>query len=194
MNKKYHFTEEMDDEIRRVYRDGIGMRYKRNTGYLKKLSKRMGVPAWVISQRATEIGALPTQRKEPRWTQEEIDILQQSAHLSLHAIQVRIKKAGYWRTQQGIQIRRCQEQFLQNLDGHSATAVARCFGVNPKTVQRWISVGWLKTTTRESARPVEQGPLFYIKDKWIREFIVESVAVIDFRKLDKYWLVDLLTN
>lgn len=184
----------MDDEIRRVYQDGIGMRFKRNTGYLKKLSERMGFPGWVISQRATEIGALPTQRREPRWTQEEVDILQQFAHLSLHAIQVRIKKAGYRRTHQGIRIKRTQMRFLQNLDGHSATAVARCFGVTPKTVQRWISVGWLKATRRESVRPVEQGALYYIEDEWIREFIIDSVSVIDFRKLDKYWLVDLLAN
>ena len=35
MKKKYHFTEEIDAEIRRVYREEVGIRSKRHTGYLK---------------------------------------------------------------------------------------------------------------------------------------------------------------
>ena len=138
MKKKYHFTEEMDDEIRRVYQEEIDIKTRRYTGYLKGLSKRFGIPPWTISKRATTIGALATQRKEPNWTQSELNILQRASHLSLHRIQFILKKNGYRRTQQGIQIKRKQERFLQNLNGHSARSVARCFGVDPKTVQRWI--------------------------------------------------------
>ena len=194
MKKKYHFTEEMDDEIRRVYRDEIDIKTRRHTGYLKALAKRLEMPPWMISKRATQIGALATQKKEPNWTQKERDILQRVAHLSLHRIQFTLKRNGYPRTQQGIQIERKKQRFLQKLNGHSARSVARCFGVDPKTVQRWISVGWLKATQRDTSRTPRQGEIFYIKDKWIRDFVVDSISIIDFRKVDKYWLVDLLTN
>ena len=36
--------------------------------------------------------------------------------------------------------------------------------------------------------------MYYIKDKWVKNFIVENVNIIDFRKVDKYWLVGILTE
>ncbi len=194
MNKKYYFTEYMDDEIRRVYREQVNIKSKLHTGYLKDLSKKLGIPSWRISKRAVELGAIASQKKEPNWSDQEIRILQSSAHLSLGRIQVNLKKLGFHRTQQGIQQKRKHMRFLQNLNGHGVLSVAECFGVDRKTVLRWIELGWLKTTKRETIRTEEQGELFYIKDKWIRDFVVDSVSVIDFRKIDKYWVVDLLAN
>ena len=194
MNKKYFFTEQIDDMIREVYRDKINIRSKLHTGYLKDLSKRLGIPDWRISKRAVELGAMASQKKEPNWSDRELRILQSSAHLSLPRIQVNLNKLGFHRTQQGIQQKRKHMRFLQNLNGNSISSVAECFGVDKKTVVRWIKNGLLKSTRRETTRTAEQGELFFIKDKWIREFVVDSVAVIDFRKIDKYWVVDLLAN
>ncbi len=194
MRKKYHFTEEIDARIRRVYQEEVGMKSKLHTGYLKKLGKELNMPSWRISKRATELGVLPTKKKEPNWSDQELKILYTSAHLSLGMIQKNLKKLGFHRTQQGIQQKRKHMRFLQNLHGHSAASVAIGFGVDKKTAVRWIENGWLKATRRETTRNEGKANLFYIKDKWIREFIIESVAIIDFRKLDKYWIVDILAN
>lgn len=194
MKKKYHFTEEIDARIRRVYQEEVGMRSILHTGYLKELSKELGMPNWRISKRATELGVLPTKRKEPNWSERELKILQSSAHLSLGRIQKNFKKCGFHRSQQGIQQKRKHMRYLQNLNGHSAASVAIAFGIDKKGVVRWIEKGWLKATRRETTRDEGNANMFFIKDKWIKAFIIDSVAVIDFRKLDKYWLVDLLTN
>lgn len=194
MKQKYFFTDEMDDRIREVYQQEVGMKSKLHTGYLKKLSFAFGIPPWTISKRACKLGVLPTQRKEPNWADHELKILESSAHLSVPRIQNNLKKYGYSRTHQGILIKRKEMRFLKNLNGHSARSVAECFGVDPKTVMRWIEQGWLKATKRETNRAKSQGELFFIKDKWIKKFIVHSVSVVDFRKIDKYWLVDLLAN
>lgn len=194
MKRKYHFTEEIDARIRQVYQEEIGMRSKLYTGYLKELSKELGMPNWRISKRATELGVLPTKKKEPNWSERELKILQSSAHLSLGRIQKNFKKYGFHRTQQGIQQKRKHMRYLQNLNGHKASAVAIGFGVDHKAVIRWIEKGWLKAARRETTRDEGKANMFYIKDKWLREFIIESVAIIDFRKLDKYWIVDLLVN
>ena len=55
-------------------------------------------------------------------------------------------------------------------------------------------MGWLKASQRDTSRTPRQGEIFYIKDQWIREFIIESVSIIDFRKVDKYWFVDILAH
>jgi len=86
-------------------------------------------------------------------------------------------------------------QLLQDLDGQSATSLALCFGVDPKTVMRWIDNGWMRTEKRSGANGSRgKWDHFYIKDKWVKAFIVENVNVIDFRKVDKHWLVSLLTG
>lgn len=33
-----------------------------------------------------------------------------------------------------------------------------------------------------------------VREHHLRRFVIENVALIDFRKVDKFWLVDLLTS
>ena len=194
MKKKYHFTEEIDARIRKAYQEEVGMKTKLHTGYLSKLSEELDMPSWRISKRATELGVLPTKKKEANWNTRELRILESSSHLSLSRIQKNLKRVGFQRTQQGIQQKRKHMRYLQNLNGHSAASVAVGFGIDKKGVVGRIEKGWLRASRRETTRDEGNANMYYIKDKWIKEFIVESVAVIDFRKLDKYWIVDILAN
>ena len=86
-------------------------------------------------------------------------------------------------------------RFLQNLPGQSLTSLSFCFGVDSSVVARWIKKGLMKTQKRGTARTEDQGgDSYYIKDIWVRNFIVDNVGILDFRKIDKYWLVDLLSG
>ena len=58
-NKKYHFTPAMDDRIRRLYQDKVGMKSVAYKGYVRDLATEFGRPRWRISRRALEIGVLP---------------------------------------------------------------------------------------------------------------------------------------
>lgn len=193
--RKYHFTEEMDAEIRELYQNHVMMKAVQHKGYVRDLANKFGIPRWRVSRRACELGVLPVQKKEPNWTERELSILQQNSHLSTARIQIRLKKYGFHRSESAIIQKRKRMRYPANLNGNSALAVAHCFGIDIHCVTRWIKNGWLKANRRGTARtPAQGGDEWYIKDKWIRDFIIDSVAVIDFRKIDKYWLVDLLAN
>ncbi|MBW2653636.1 MAG: hypothetical protein JRC91_01535 [Deltaproteobacteria bacterium] len=195
MKKKYNFTPEIDEQIRQLYRVEVGIRSVAYKGPVRDLAKRFNMPRWCVSRRALKLGVLPIQKKEPNWSEKEIKILEHNSQYSAKTIQKKLKAAGYCRTEVGIILKRKRMRFLQNLDGYSAQSVATCFGIDVHAVTRWIDKGWLRAERRNTDRTdLQGGDCWYIKNKWIREFVIDSVAVIDFRKIDKYWITDLLSS
>jgi hypothetical protein len=82
---------------------------------------------------------------------------------------------------------------LSNLKGQSATSLAQCFGVDAKTITRWIGLGHLKAGKRGTARTaIQGGDMWFIKDKAIREFVLSCPELVDLHKVDKLWLFSLL--
>jgi len=69
--KKYNFTNEMDDQIRKLYQDKVGMKSVAYKGYVRDLAIKINMPRWRVSKRAVELGVLPVQKKEPVWSDEE---------------------------------------------------------------------------------------------------------------------------
>lgn len=179
----------MHNRIRKAYQGDTG------NGEIRDLAIRLGLPRWKVTRYAISQGFTAKQKKEPDWSQRELSILHQNAHLAASVIQKRLKKHGFCRTEVGIVIKRKRMRFLQNLNGHSARSVAECFGIDVHSVMRYIKNGWLVAKKRGTQRTEAQGgDSWYIKDKDIRDFVINSVAVVDFRKIDKYWLVDLLSG
>lgn len=192
--KKYNFTSEMDGRIRLLYLNDVGMRSVAYKGYVRDLAADFGMPRWRVSRRAAELGIVPVQKKEPVWSEKELKILERNSYKTPVNIQIHLRIAGFHRSQMGILLKRKRMRFLKNLNGQSSRSVALCFGVDDHVITGWIKKGWLKAKKRGTERTEAQGgDHWFIKNKWIREFIKESVAVIDIRKVDKYWLVDLLT-
>lgn len=186
---KWIITPAMHDTIRSAYQDDTG------NGQINDLAILLGLSRWRVTRYAVEQGWIARQKKEPVWSERELSILHQNAHLTPRVIQRRLKKYGYHRSEIGIVIKRKRMRFLQNLNGHSACSVAQCLGVDIHVVSNYIKKGWLKARKRGTDRTaIQGGDHWYIKDKDIRDFIRDSVAVIDFRKLDKYWLIDLLAG
>lgn len=192
---KYHFTPEQDDQIRRLYQNEVGIKAVAYKGPVRDLADKFGMPRRRISKRAVELGILPMQKKAPPWTEEELKILGRNAHLTNRIIQKKLEGAGFHRTEIGILLKRKRMRYVSNLKAQNVGMVAECFGVDRRTVVRWIQKGWLKARRRGTDRTDSQGGDYYfIRDKWIRDFVIGSVAVIDFRKLDKQWLVNILTG
>ena len=124
------------------------------------------------------------------WTESELRILERNAHFSPNTIKKKLKAAGYKRSETSIVIKRKRMRFLQNLGGQSANSLAQCLGIGVHSVLYHINNGNLKAERREENK---ETPAYYIKDREVKKFIVNHVDTIDFRKIDKYWLVDLLT-
>ena len=184
---KYPITPEMHNEIRRVYQNSArGAR----TAYARKVS----IPLWAITKYAMNQGWMEKQKKEPNWGATELKILGRNAHLSPTRIQFKLKQEGFKRTINGIVLKRKKMRMLQNLNGQSAASVADCFGVDIHFVLRAIKGGRLKATRRDTNRTDSQGgDIWYIKDRDIKEYVVDHLNEIDVRKVDKYWFVDILT-
>jgi hypothetical protein len=187
---KWQLTPEIEAQIRRVYRESTG------DGEIRDLAKRLGIPRWRISRWALHLGVVEPRRKEPDWNDAEIAVLKRWAHLTPERIQIRLKSAGFHRSVMGIFLKRKRMRFLRNLDGYTSRQLAECFGVScSKTVTRWIELGHLKAERRGTNRlEIQGGDMWFIREKDVRQFIIESIALIDIRKVDKFWFVDLLAR
>lgn len=186
---KWPITPEMAEEIKRLYQTDTG------NGQVAALAKKWGYPRWKISRYVVIHGWVPTQPKEPDWSDEEKSILERNAHFSPEAIRRRLKNHGYVRSVSGIVNKRKRLRYCQNLNGQSAVKLALCFGTDAKFVTKAIQDGRLKAARRGTRRTERQGgDSYYIKDKDIRKYIIDNVHEIDFRKADKYWLIDILAG
>lgn len=186
---KWQITPLIHEQIRRVYLQGTG------NNEVNRLAASLGLPRWKISRYAQRQGWLAVQRKEPDWIPREIKILETHAHLVPERIQHYLKKEGFARSLTAIVLKRKRLNFLQNLKGQSATSLAVCFGVDMKTVQRWILQGRLQAKKRGTARtPRQGGDMWFIMDRDIRDFILTYPEFIDLRKVDKFWFIDLLAG
>jgi len=186
---KYPITPEIHERIKTVYQKMTG------NGEVNELAKELGYPRWRLSRYALLQGWVAKTHKEPDWTEKELGILERSAHLVPERIQINLKRVGFKRSLAGIVLKRRRMRFLQNIDGSTARSVAECFGIDVHGVTRYIEKGWLKARRRGTKRTERQGgDHWLIKDQWVRDFVINHVGVIDFRKVDKYWLVDLLAG
>ncbi|RJR32463.1 MAG: hypothetical protein C4567_18765 [Deltaproteobacteria bacterium] len=185
----YPVTPEMHRAIQEVYQNFTGK------GQMLELAGRLGLPRWKVSRYAVNQGWIARQKKEPDWRAPELAILEQSAHCSLEVIQRRLRKAGFTRSLPGILVKRKRLKLPQNLQGQSIWQLADCFGVDQKVVQGWVFKGYLKAQKRGTHRtPRQGGDIYFIRDRWVRQFVLEHPELVDLRKVDKFWFIDLLAG
>ena len=70
-----------------------------------------------------------------------------------------------------------------------------CLGVDDHFITRAIETKKLRAQRRGTHRTNRQGgDIYFIRDAWVRNYILNYINEIDIRKVDKYWFVDILTN
>jgi hypothetical protein len=181
-------SEHIDALIRRTYQT------KPERYEIKKLAQTIGRTRQWIRTRAIKLGIAVPRFKEPNWTPAEIEIVLEAPHRAPVVLQRRLRKAGFERSEVAIvnMITRAGIS-THDPDHYTAHGLAVAFGVDVHVVLGWITKGWLRAKRRGTKRVEEQG-----RDQWwvnrrnIKTFVQTSVQVIDFRKLDKVWLVELL--
>ena len=194
---KYKFTTEVDAKICAAYAGSIGMS---RLPALQVLSREIGVPSWAIRRRALALGAsvaqlFPKGRKPCAWSDEEKRIVTESAALSLEIIGGKLRKAGYARSKNAIKVFIARSIGRKPKIGYSATALAARLGVDSHSVTRWIRQKLLKAQAAGTVRkPQQGGDAYLVSPADAREFCIRYVALLDFRKVDKFWLVELLAG
>ncbi len=186
---RFPITPEIHEAIVRIYQRDTG------NGQVAALANRLNYPRWKITRYAIRAGLIAKQKKEPDWNEREIHILELNAHRCPEIIQRKLKISGFIRSVTGIVLKRKRMRFLGNLDGMSARSVADCLGVDVHFIMRAIQGGRLKAERRGTQRIESQGGDFwYIKEKAIKEYILNWINEIDIRKVNKHWFVDLLAH
>ena len=186
---KWPITPEIHEQIKRVYQESTG------NGEVQALAERLGYPRGRISHYAENQGWIAKQSKQPNWTEKELAILESNAHLSPGVISAKLRKAGFVRSRTAIAIKLRRMRFLKNLAGDSATRVAEGFGVSIKVVLDWIKKGYLLAERRGTERTASQGgDHYFIREAWVRELVLQHPELVDLRKVDKFWFIDLLAG
>ena len=168
---------------------------------LKNLSRLTGRPRAWFSNRAAVLGHSRPKFREPDWSDAELAILDAKSHLSPGYIRELLRNAGHKRTVNAIVLKLRRRGWQRGkADGrYTKLMLQDCFGVSGDTLSRWVERYGL-VVERERAigagRHAEPHPgaEWSVRERDLRSFVAQNVAIIDFRKVDKFWLVDLLTE
>lgn len=184
---KYIFTPEMDQEILYTYSINTDSRPR-----IINLAKKFRMPRWAIYQRALKIGAMKSPHQKKPWTEEEISILEKHARYEPLTIMKRLEKAGYQRSIASIVLKRKRMRLLSNGKGMSACLCAEFLGIDLHWVLNNIRQGLLKA---EIIRRDREGKAnYYIKETDLRKFIVNNPDLVDLRRVEKYYFIELVAN
>lgn len=183
-------TPAIDQAITRLYQQPP------RKGAVSELAEKLGRPRWWISKRAQTLGLTTPRFADPAWTDAELDLLGETAHLTLASAARAFRSDGYKRSATAIQTMRKRQAYKPADNGYyTAHQLAALFGVDGKTVTRWIELGQLRARKRGTDRTTAQGgDHWWISAQQIRAFVRDNAHAVDLRKVDKHWFIDLLTN
>lgn len=161
-------------------------------GDVQRCAATCGRPRWWVSKRAQKLGLVAPRFNEPVWSEAEIDLIADQAHKHPSTLQKLLKRAGHARTETAI-IVKLKRLGADRTDPHhlNANQLATVMGVDRKTVAAWIDKGWLRASRRQASALDD---FWWIHRKDIRRFVIDNVAAVDLRKVDKFWFVDLMAE
>jgi hypothetical protein len=166
-------------------------------GAVNALADRLGQPRWRISARARELGLVAPRLKDPNWSEDELEIVEESAHLALGAIAQRLRRRGFKRSQTAIKVKlgrlRVGLRDARAAAGmYSAYQLSQLMGVDNKSVTRWINLEMLKAERRNTERTGSQGgDPYLISAAQVRAFMARHPQSVDLRKVDRAWFIEL---
>ncbi|MGH6879473.1 hypothetical protein [Hypericibacter sp.] len=164
-------------------------------GAVLALANELGVPRWWLSKQALRLGLAMPHVKEPPWTEAEKELL---GRVPLHDPEraARIfREHGFPRSAAAI-MNKCKRLKIARRyrETFSGTSAARVLGLDNKTVTLMCGAGEIKATRRPTKRlPQQGGDPWSIERADLRRFVIDNLEYVDFRKVDKFALVDLLT-
>lgn len=183
-------TPELDARIREAWPELKGR------GAVYALADRLRVPRWWLSKQATRLGLTMPHKKEPNWGPAEIELLRKTPLSNLDAAVDVFRAHGFARSPASLMNKAKRLSVSRRYSASfSATRVAKILGVDGKTVTREILAGDLKAEKRATRRlPQQGGDPWSVERADLRRYVIDNLERIDFRKVDKFELVELLTR
>lgn len=181
------FAKKYPDEpwIDTAIREGFAKARKR--GDLTELSKRIDRPAHWVHRRARELGIGRAGTRLDDWSPTELEVLERYAPCRPYYIRNRLAIAGYKRSESAISNKLQRMKFdRHDPDRWSAEELGMLLGVAGSTITRWIERNGLPANQKKEKGhwTIERGPL--------RGWIAKNPAIIDLRRVDQPWFMDLV--
>lgn len=184
--KQWGSSDQIDAIIIRTYQT------KPEKSAVLRCAQLVGRPRWWVSKRALKLGLVVPRFREPEWSEAELSLIVHQAHKHPKTLQLVLKRAGYARTEAAIVVKLKRLGADRTDPDHlNANQLASLMGVDRKRVTAWITKGWLKAKRRQASALDD---FWWIHRKDIRAFIIDNVAAVDLRKVEKFWFVDLLAG
>jgi len=188
--RKYEPSEQIDAAIRRYYET---CEDRPIVGRMKAFAKTLSRPAWWVKKRAAAMGLAVPSDKSPRWTPDEVALLEQHARKAIPVIRRIFKAHGFKRTEAAIGLQLKRGDYDRESTNHwTAHALAVLMGVDGHTITRWIDKEGLPAKRRGTNRVPEQGgDMYVIARPQLRQWIATHQRLVDLRKVDRFWFLDL---
>lgn len=176
LGRKYTFTPEMDEMIRRIYADNASNRKELRRG-LDRFAQMYRFPRHVPRYRAQRLGV--TRDTRHPWTPEEIEILRELSGVKpVRYISERLKRGPT--TVQAMMDRLKISRAV--LDGYSREQVAQVTGASTKSIARWIDQGRLRVDT-DTDRVTEAS---------LARFLRNHQDCYSLKRVDEMWFKDMI--
>lgn len=185
--------EGLDDEMRAAWPLMSGDK----KGEVNAFADARGLPRWWITKRAMALGLTKPHRKEPPWTAAEDALLARLDLTNLDRAAEIFREHGFSRSPTAINVRSKRVGIARRSTRatFSATEVAKILGIDGKGVTAEILRGDLVATKRNDRRlPQQGGASWDITPAALRDYVVAFLERVDFRKVDKFELVAVLTG
>ena len=191
-------TERQDEVIRKCWEhNGYGHHAA------KRAAELTGLTTSVTHRRAMELGLVFT-RERFRWTEPELKLVEENAHLALETIQRKLARGvsprGVKRTRAAIAGQIHHQRFRTNMDGLKHGPLADALGISTERLHQFRSREWIIGKRLESvarACGYTEDALdahrhwFYHNDEIVR-LLFAARGELDFRKANQTWLMGLL--
>ena len=163
---------------------------------VKELARLLGEPHWLVTQRCRRLGLTRPRKKEPPWSAAEDDLMKRVPLHDPDKSSEIFKAHGFNRTATAIMVRSKRIGLSRrNTETFSARTAAKVIGWDNKTVSEYCLKGLIKSDRRKTKRlPQQGGDPHSIERSDLRQFVIDNLELIDFRKVDKFSLVDLLVT
>jgi hypothetical protein len=188
--KRREYPADIDDRIREAWPTLQGK------GATNAWADEIGLPRWWLTKRATALGLTKAHKKEPPWTQTEIDLMHKvPLHDPMRCSRI-FREHGFSRSPTAITVKAKRIDLSRRYRATlSATSTAKILGIDAKTFTRMILTGEIPAEKRQTQRlPQQGGDPWSIKREDLRAYIIEHLERIDIRKVEKFAFVDLLVN
>jgi len=187
----FKFTVSTDQQLRTIY-----SRHTRRLDrleQLKPLSATTNIPIPALALRAAQLDL--DKRSHLNWTKPELVILYSHRHLSKQKISNALKAQGYERSHQAMKIIKARSELLNSdkPSHYTLTPLSNLIGLDSHCLALWCKRGYLPFERKGTVRTKQQGGDSYlIKRTDLATFFRAHPEMIDFRKINQQWFIELL--